>query len=1075
MQLESKETTKDKLFNIVVKASNLQERIALYSNSSYRQAKVNFSGSKERWEKWTEVVAKGNKEKFHRRLKWAGLDREKLTSILADDFPLITELPTWAITLEKIIETAEKNYQWSQESDRQQYFITDEPIPFEDFYLPFIELAREKILASHPNEWQKLSSQAQIDLLRGLLARLSYIGAATLMQEFDRFRIANNSLKDLLSLQFSLNISRKKYDLWLNELLSTSLWELFSKYSVLGRLLATASDFWVKATADFLESLTTDWQVIEDNFSSHEPLQKVIACQCNLSDSHNSGHSVIIVTFNTALKVVYKPRDLGLETAFYQIIDWCNEQPELLSLPRLQILNYTTHGWSEYVAALPCENESAIKRFFQRSGMLICLVHILEGQDFHSENLIANGEYPVLVDLEALLHSQINSQQITQKDAFSIAKKEIKESVFQTYLLPQWGLNANDSLKLDISGLGNTEEDNSLKTFTLKHINTDSMQIDYKILKLENANSPVLNEVKISAANYVAEIVQGFEQMYDCLLKNQVELLSNSSLLKLMENQKVRFLFRNTKIYAEILQKSYHPDVLEYGIDRSIALDVLSRGFLLTEEKPTYWSILNAEIKSMEQLDIPLFLTNSSSTDFQLSEEEVIHQVLSGNSFNKLLNHIQQLSETDKQKQISFIKSAFIARFLQQPQLPDSIENHSIENYYVKKPEDTPDCNLLIEQAIGIAKAIENQAIRGENNSFAWLGLVYNPATPGFRFQPLEQLGLADGNLGIALFIAALAKITGDEKWRNLALQILKPIESALRGMNNEEKSRFIRITGIGGFNGLGASAYSLIQIAQLLSESSLIPIADDVLSMITIDKIVNSPQLNIISGCAGTLLSLLGCLSSKIDNYSEYLQKAIACGDYLLQHQAPPETEIDSRSLGFWSGIAGVAYALLRLYEVTQDERYLTTAKNAITLESKATNFHDSNLNQLKIEIAFGRLGGINLLDNYQIKTEINTAIEIIQQHKMWGVDNLFWGNYGRLELLLVASEKLEKPELKTLADNWAKKITAKTTSNKLKLFVDSPSEISHPGFLHGTAGIGYQLLRIAYPQLLPSILLFQ
>ncbi|MEO1376420.1 MAG: lanthionine synthetase LanC family protein, partial [Cyanobacteria bacterium J06635_10] len=308
----------------------------------------------------------------------------------------------------------------------------------------------------------------------------------------------------------------------------------------------------------------------------------------------------------------------------------------------------------------------------------------------------------------------------------------------------------------------------------------------------------------------------------------------------------------------------------------------------------------------------------------------------------------------------------------------------------------------------------------------------------------------------------------------NLALQILKPIESALKEMNSEEKSRFIKIIGIGGFNGLGASAYSLIQIAQLLSEPSLIPIADDILSMITIDEIVNSSQLDVISGCAGILLSLLGC-SSKIDNSSEYLRKAIACGDYLLQNQAPPETEIESRNLGFWSGIAGIAYALLRLYEVTQDERYLTTAKNAIALESKPTNFDDSNLAQLKIEIALGRLGGIKLLDNSQIRTEINTAIEIIQQHKIWGVDNLFWGNYGRLELLLVASEKLEKPELKTLVNNWVNEIIAKTGSNKLKLFVNYPSEISHPGLLHGTAGIGYQLLRIAYPQLLPSILLFQ
>ena len=504
-------------------------------------------------------------------------------------------------------------------------------------------------------------------------------------------------------------------------------------------------------------------------------------------------------------------------------------------------------------------------------------------------------------------------------------------------------------------------------------------------------------------------------------------------------------------------------------------LDFLSRGFLLTEEKPTYWSILNAEIKSMEQLDIPLLLTNSSSTDFQLSHEEIIPQLLSENSIDKVLDNIQQLSEIDKQKQISFIKSAFTARFLQEPQWSDNIDSHSIGNHDTEKLEDTPDCDLLIKQAIRIAETIENQAFRGEDNSLAWLGLVYSPAMSGFRFQPLGQFGLADGNLGIALFIAALAKITGDERWHNLALQILKPIENALKEMNNEEKSRFIRIIGIGGFNGLGASAYTLIQIAQLLSEPSLIPIADDILSMITIDEIVNLPELDVISGCAGTLLGLTGCLSSKVDNSSEYLRKAIACGDYLLQHQAPPEAEVSSRNLGFWLGIAGIAYALLRLYEVTQDERYLTAAKNAIALESKAANSYDSNLTQLKIEIAFGRLAGINLIGNSQIRTEIDTAIEIIQQHKIWGVDNLFWGNCGRLELLLVASEKLEKPELKKLINNCANKIAAKIAANKLNLFINYPSEISHPGLLHGTAGIGYQLLRIAYPQLLPSILLFQ
>ena len=138
--------------------------------------------------------------------------------------------------------------------------------------------------------------------------------------------------------------------------------------------------------------------------------------------------------------------------------------------------------------------------------MLLCLVHVLEGQDFHGENLIAKGEYPVLVDLEALLHNQINSQPIPKKDALSIAHKEIAESVFQTYLLPQWGLSANDALKVDLGGLSNMEEDDSVKTLTLKHINTDSMQLDYETLKLEYVNSPILNEVKISSINSILSI-----------------------------------------------------------------------------------------------------------------------------------------------------------------------------------------------------------------------------------------------------------------------------------------------------------------------------------------------------------------------------------------------------------------------------------------------------------------------------------------------------------------------------------------------------------------------------------------
>jgi lantibiotic modifying enzyme len=54
----------------------------------------------------------------------------------------------------------------------------------------------------------------------------------------------------------------------------------------------------------------------------------------------------------------------------------------------------------EVVEYLPCQNQEEIKRYYQRAGQLLCLLYVLGANDCHNENLIACGEYPVLVDLE---------------------------------------------------------------------------------------------------------------------------------------------------------------------------------------------------------------------------------------------------------------------------------------------------------------------------------------------------------------------------------------------------------------------------------------------------------------------------------------------------------------------------------------------------------------------------------------------------------------------------------------------------------------------------------------------------
>ncbi len=70
----------------------------------------------------------------------------------------------------------------------------------------------------------------------------------------------------------------------------------------------------------------------------------------------------------------------------------------------MRVLVRDGYGWVEHVAAAACESGEEIERFYRRQGELLALLYVLDAADIHSENLIAAGEHPFLVDLEALFH-----------------------------------------------------------------------------------------------------------------------------------------------------------------------------------------------------------------------------------------------------------------------------------------------------------------------------------------------------------------------------------------------------------------------------------------------------------------------------------------------------------------------------------------------------------------------------------------------------------------------------------------------------------------------------------------------
>ena len=179
---------------------------------------------------------------------------------------------------------------------------------------------------------------------------------------------------------------------------------LLQEYPVLARQLVEAIDRWVAFGLEFLRHLCTDLEAIRETFSPEGDPGTLTGVAGGLGDSHRGGRSVLIAEFRSGLRVVYKPRDLAVDVHFQELLSWLNERGDHPPFRTLKILDRGTHGWVEFVAEQACTSPDEVRRFYRRQGGYLALLHALDATDFHFENLIAAGEHPVLIDLEALFH-----------------------------------------------------------------------------------------------------------------------------------------------------------------------------------------------------------------------------------------------------------------------------------------------------------------------------------------------------------------------------------------------------------------------------------------------------------------------------------------------------------------------------------------------------------------------------------------------------------------------------------------------------------------------------------------------
>ncbi|MDZ8109465.1 MAG: type 2 lanthipeptide synthetase LanM family protein [Nostoc sp. DedQUE12a] len=1087
------EKSLEKSLNYIInKSSTIEERLA--SGWTIDETQINKQLANTRLDSWCRIAAEGNETNFTKRLAWQNLDLAQVLPVLgATKFPSSANVPSWAETLKTILEaTASFPIQNLRNSDLlDRCFDSQHPIPFEELFLPFIEIARQKLIAQvDSNAYSRLAETTHICLERSLLKRLSSTCSQALYLEFNIFRNFRQSALNTLFQQIkNEKTGREKYLDFIENLLQGQLLEFFQEYSVLARLAATVLELWVNATAEFIQRLATDWDLIQHQFYNKGKLGEVVAIQCSISDPHQQGRSVFILTFTSGIKLVYKPKDCGVEVAYTQFLDWLNQQGAPLSFKVLQILDRSQYGWIEFVEQLPCNNPTEAHNYYQRMGMLLCLLYALDTTDCHNENVIAHGEYPVLADMESLMQPrpQVDDEQNDSTGAISKANQQIANSVLRIGLLPWWEFGPDGRTAYDFSAIGGTlNQQTPFRQPKWQNINSDRMNTiyDYATIGVEK-NVPLLDGVQLSLTDYTGEIVDGFAQMYQFLLERREAILAPDSPLAKFKHQELRFIFRDTRVYGFLLSKTLAPKYLKDGIERSIEFDVLSRAFITSEKIHPFWQVLKYELQAMEQLDVPYFTMLSDSKDLILSPTETIKNCCPLDSLSVVNHRFRQLGNQDLQQQIQLIKGSLYSHIVRHESTnADEAKDISLDTIAALSNEE------ILEQVMAIASDLKDRATYAEDGSVTWIGFRYVFTAQRFKLQPLDY-SFYSGTTGVALFFAALAKVTKNAEWRDLTLRILQPLRQKLSGT---EFNKIAQDMGIGGAEGLGSLVYAFVRISQLIDEPVLIEEATDIASFISHEQITTDEYLDVIAGVAGTILGLLALYNVTGD--SGILKQAIACGEHLLKQRVLTNNKyqawktIDEQVIiGFSHGVTGIIHALLQLYAVTKIPFFLEAAEEGIAYEQSV--FHPQAKNWLQGEnsqnmriaswcygftgIGLTRIANLGILDNKEIRQEIETSAQVIQKFDMNGADFLCCGNLGKMDFLLEAAHRLSRPELCQTAQQQAAWIIKRSQSaGGFYLFSRKLCDIYDPGFFLGVSGIGYQLLRLIDSENLPSVLMW-
>ena len=961
----------------------------------------------ERWRRSHEELAP---DWFERRLAAAGLDEKLLTGLLAEAPDALAKRvarPGWADFVDSALTTR---------SARPTEFGDDWTGALAAGLRPLVEVAEAAV--SHAAD-----PAVTGDFGRCLGRCLARLAARTLVLELNRARARGQLTGRTPSERFAEFAAHPDLD------------ALFAEYPVLARLLAQACQQAVAAHLELLDRLANDRKDIVATLLDGRDPGPLAKIESTGGDAHQHGRSVALLEFADGRVVVYKPRPLDLHAHFNDMLDWMNARVPGLGLRKVALLRGDGYGWQEFVTATACHEVTGLSRFYQRQGALLALLYAVDGSDMHYENLIAEGDQPVLVDVETLFHPTMQVDTATGHDP---AAQELVRSVFRTALLPQVMLGENGSM--DVSGLGGDKGVFPTDGVGWDGAGTDSMRLVRRPVAMRGGrNRPRLGEQEAEPRDYQAALLTGFQAGYDAIVEHRAELVA---LLRGCERDEVRFVARPTQLYATLLDESTHPDVLRDALDRDSVFDLLWTDSL---DDAVRRRLVPHEIADLWAGDVPMFTCRVGSRDVFSATGVRLPKLLATSGLTAAEAKIADMGEVDRHNQEWLIRASFATR-------PQPVRHLGADVLPGAVSTVVPDPQRLLAAACGIADELVGRAVPGTDRT-NWLGLELVDDKQ-WTVLPMGA-GLANGYPGLALFLAQLAELTGAPRYGDLARRAIQPIPRLLDALGDDLSLALA--VGSGGFHGLGGICYALARLHRLLGDDA------EVLGWLTtavrlataLETEAGDEPADVAGGLAGGLAAMLAVHAET--GLAAAGTLAIRYADRLAtgRHATTDRT-------GFARGPAGTGWALLRLASAIGSDRHEAAGEAYLAQDADPANSDDH-----------GWCGGIPGSVLARIgRTDEGRArcVDALAGHPPLRDLSLCHGELGAIEALIVLGRAGD--ERAAAAVNRRAGLVLGSL-DQYGARCGTPNEVPTPGLLSGLAGIGYGLLRLGFAERVPSVLL--